>query len=124
MTGGAGYIGCSTNSQILVSSFTEPCSDLLGSHIVLTLLLQRRYKVISIDNHHNSLPLALLRVSELAKRELPPNPTEHDKESSEIDAYTGDLTNPSDVEFIFKQYGRGGIWGVIHVAVCPVIQYF
>lgn len=88
-----------------------------GSHIVLTLLLQRRYKVISLDNYHNSLPPALGRVSEIAKHELPSNPTQQDKESTEIDAYTADLRNPDDVEFLFRQYGKGGIWGVIHVAV-------
>jgi hypothetical protein len=80
-------------------------------------LLQRRYKVISLDNHHNSLPLALTRVSEIAKRELPANPTAQEKISTEIDAYTADLANANDIEFIFKQYGKGGIWGVIHVAV-------
>jgi len=100
VTGGAGYI---------------------GSHIVLTLLLQRRYKVISLDNHHNSLPLALTRVSEIAKSELPVNATAQDKDSTEIDAYTADLTNANDVEFILKQYGKGGIWGVIHVAALKAV---
>jgi uncharacterized membrane protein YkoI len=71
-----------------------------------------------LDNHHNSLPLALTRASEIARRELPSDATEQDKKSVEIDAYTGELTNSNDIEFIFKQYGKGGIWGVIHVAVC------
>jgi len=100
VTGGAGYI---------------------GSHIVLNLLLQRRYKVISLDNHHNSLPLALTRVSEIAKRELPANPTAQEIDSTEIDAYTADLANADDIEFIFKQYGKGGIWGVIHVAALKAV---
>ena len=34
-----------------------------------------------------------------------------------IDAYRCDLTNPGDVRAIFEKYGKGGFWGVIHVAV-------
>lgn len=100
VTGGAGYI---------------------GSHIVLTLLLQRRYKVISLDNHHNSSPTALTRVSEIAKAQLPNDATEIDRLSAEVESYTADLTNPNDVELIFRQYGKGGIWGVIHVAALKAV---
>ena len=34
-----------------------------------------------------------------------------------IDKYTCDLTNPVDVRAVFEKYGKGGFWGVIHVAV-------
>ena len=34
-----------------------------------------------------------------------------------VDAHTCDLTNPAQVRAVFEKYGKGGIWGVIHVAV-------
>ena len=88
-----------------------------GSHIVLTLLLTRRIKVISIDNNHNSHPLALSRVSKIAWDALPPDASEQDKDSAQVDVHRGNLTNVEDVSRVFEQYGKGGIWGVIHVAV-------
>jgi len=80
--------------------------------------------VISIDNHHNSHPAALSRVAQLAHNALPENATEADKESAEIDVVECDLTSPEQVRAVFEKYGRGGIWGVIHIAVrvrfpCP-----
>jgi len=95
VTGGAGYI---------------------GSHIVLTLLLTRRYKVICLDNYYNSFPEALKRVSKIARDELPPNASELDKQSCEIDGIDCDLTKEDQVRAAFERYGKGGIWGVIHVA--------
>jgi len=89
----------------------------IGSHIVLTLLLTRRFKVISIDNHHNSHSLALSRVSRIAFDALPANPSDQDKESALVDSHTGDLTKAEEVTRVFEQYGKGVIWGVIHVAV-------
>ncbi|KAG8912593.1 UDP-glucose-4-epimerase [Tulasnella sp. 408] len=100
VTGGAGYI---------------------GSHIVLTLLLTRRYKVLSIDNSHNSYPEALKRACEIAKDELPADASEQDRDSAEIDIFTGDLTKPADVRRVFDKYGKGGIWGVIHVAAYKAV---
>lgn len=90
---------------------------LAGSHVVLTLLLTRRYKVISIDNHFNSFPEALNRVTDIAKDALPADASEQDIESTKVDAFSGDLTKAEDVRRIFEKYGKGGIWGVIHVAV-------
>jgi len=95
VTGGAGYI---------------------GSHVIYTLQKTRRYKVISIDNHHNSHPHALCRVSQLAKEELPENPTDAEIQSTDIDAYNCDLTKPEQIRSVFERYGPGGIWGVIHIA--------
>ncbi|KAG8891236.1 UDP-glucose-4-epimerase, partial [Tulasnella sp. 417] len=100
VTGGAGYI---------------------GSHIVLTLLLTRRYKVLSIDNSHNSYPEALKRASDIAKDELPADASEQDRDSAVIDVFTGDLTKPEDVRRVFDKYGKGGIWGVIHVAAYKAV---
>ena len=77
----------------------------------------RRYKVVSIDNFHNSYPRAFSRLEELARSALPPDASETEKESAAIDAYRCDLTNPADVRAIFEKYGKGGIWGVVHLAV-------
>jgi nucleoside-diphosphate-sugar epimerase len=88
-----------------------------GSHVVHALQETRRYKVVSIDNFHNSYPRAFSRLEELARSSLPPDASETEKEATVIDAYRCDLTNPADVRAIFEKYGKGGIWGVVHIAV-------
>lgn len=80
----------------------------------------RRYRVISLDNHHNSNPASLERVSQLSKSELPENASEEEKLSVEIDVHDCDLTNSEQVRHVFEKYGKGGIWGVIHIAVSSV----
>ncbi|OSX67145.1 hypothetical protein POSPLADRAFT_1164424 [Postia placenta MAD-698-R-SB12] len=100
VTGGAGYI---------------------GSHVIYSLQETRRYKVISIDNHHNSTPKALLRVAELARNSLPADASEQDKESAEIDAHRADLTKPDEIRAVFEKYGKGGIWGVVHIAAYKAV---
>ncbi|KAG6829777.1 hypothetical protein H0H92_003567 [Tricholoma furcatifolium] len=100
VTGGAGYI---------------------GSHVVYALQKTRRFKVISIDNSHNSYPKALQRVSELSKRELPPNPTDLEIQSTEIDSHHCDLTQPDQIRAVFEKYGKGGIYGVIHIAAYKAV---
>jgi hypothetical protein len=88
-----------------------------GSHVVFALQETRRYKVVSIDNFHNSYPRAFSRLEEIARSALPPDASETEKESTVIDAYRCDLTNPADVRAVFEKYGKGGIWGVVHIAV-------
>lgn len=88
-----------------------------GSHVIFALQETRRYKVISIDNHHNSHPKSLDRVAQIARDALPPNATAQDKDSAEVDAFKCDLTKPDEIRKVFAEYGKGGIWGVIHVAV-------
>ncbi|KIJ53994.1 hypothetical protein M422DRAFT_24986 [Sphaerobolus stellatus SS14] len=100
VTGGAGYI---------------------GSHIVLTLLLTREFKVICIDNNHNSHAGALSRVSKIAVDALPADASEQDKDSALVDSHLGDLTKADDVTKVFEHYGKGGIWGVIHVAAYKAV---
>lgn len=92
VTGGAGYI---------------------GSHVVLCCLLTRKYKVVTIDNFHNSFPEAVKRVSKIALNELPTNSSDQEKSDTNVKVYKGDITNKSDVENIFKSEP---IWGVIHIA--------
>lgn len=96
VTGGAGYI---------------------GSHTVLSLALTRRFKVVSIDNYHNSFPLALSRIEGIAAAALPPDASPDDIESANIDAWTADLTSEDQVRAVFAHYGPGAFWGVIHIAV-------
>ncbi|KAK0466275.1 THO complex subunit 1 transcription elongation factor-domain-containing protein [Desarmillaria tabescens] len=100
VTGGAGYI---------------------GSHVVYCLQKTRRYKVISIDNGHNSLPEALVRVGQLSREELPPDASEQDIQSTEIDIHNVDLTKAEEVRAVFEKYGKGGIWGVIHIAAYKAV---
>lgn len=100
VTGGAGYI---------------------GSHIALVLALTRRYKVFSIDNHHNSFPEALSRVAKIARDALPADASEQDRDSAEVEAYTADLTNEQQVRAVFDKFGQGGVWGVIHVAAYKAV---
>ncbi|RDB19506.1 UDP-glucose 4-epimerase [Hypsizygus marmoreus] len=100
VTGGAGYI---------------------GSHVIYALQKTRRYKVISIDNNHNSLPAALDRVSRLSKSELPEDATELDIASTVIDSHKCDLTQPAQIKSVFEKYGKGGIWGVIHIAAYKAV---
>lgn len=88
-----------------------------GSHIVCVLQETRRYKVVSVDNHHNSHPRALVRVAQLAKDRLPVNATPEEIDSTEIDVHVADITQPDQIRKVFEKYGKGGIWGVIHVAV-------
>jgi len=100
VTGGAGYI---------------------GSHVILSLQETRKYKVISIDNHHNSFPSALARVAQVSKSAAPDDATEQEKDSAEIDTYRCDLTRPEDIRSVFEKYGKGGIWGVIHIAAYKAV---
>lgn len=58
---------------------------------------------------------------QIAKEALPENPTEEDKDSTEIDTFKCDLTKPEDIRTVFEKYGKGGIWGVIHIAARPVL---
>lgn len=91
--------------------------DYPGSHVIYTLQQTRRYKVISVDNYHNSFPASLTRVAQIARDTLPENPSEADKESTEIDVIQCDLTSPEQIKGIFERYDKGGIWGVVHIAV-------
>ncbi|KAI0066697.1 UDP-glucose 4-epimerase [Artomyces pyxidatus] len=100
VTGGAGYI---------------------GSHVVFALQQTRRYKVICIDNYHNSYPKALLRLEKIARDALPEEASETDKESTKIDSHNCDLTDPSAIRAVFEKYGKGGIWGVIHIAAYKAV---
>jgi UDP-glucose 4-epimerase len=118
VTGGAGYIG------LHPAFFTFTLIRLTiaqGSHVIYALQRTRRYKVISLDNYHNSQPASLAKVSQLSKSELPQNPTPLEIQSTEIDAIYCDLTKPDEIRQVFEKYGRGGIWGVIHIAVCSFI---
>lgn len=97
--------------------FERSFIDYPGSHVIYALQQTRRYKVISADNYHNSFTGSLTRVAQIAQDTLPENPSEADKESTEIDVFQCDLTSPEQIKGIFERYGKGGIWGVVHIAV-------
>jgi len=113
VTGGAGYIGI---FFFLLEKLTRVI-PFKGSHVIYVLQKTRRYKVISLDNYHNSNPVALDRISQLSESELPAGVTEDEKISTDIDVNLCDLTKPEQIRTVFEKYGKGGIWGVIHIAV-------
>ena len=94
-----------------------PSCTFAGSHVIFALQQTRRYKVISVDNHHNSSPKALERVAKIARDALPADASAQDKDSAEIDVHAVDLTKPDQIRSVFAKYGKGGIWGIIHIAV-------
>ncbi|KIY69366.1 UDP-glucose 4-epimerase [Cylindrobasidium torrendii FP15055 ss-10] len=106
VTGGAGYI---------------------GSHVVYHLAKTRQYKVVSVDNGHNSQPESLTRVSQLAREEQasetkPADLSDEDwQETNNIVAKNADLTDGASIRSVFAEYGKGKIWGVIHVAAWKAV---
>lgn len=80
-------------------------------------MLTRKYRVAVIDNFHNAFPTSLKRVMQIAKQSLPENPTPDDILSTELLSFQADLTKEEQIRQVFAKFGRGRLWGVIHVAV-------
>ncbi|TRM64821.1 hypothetical protein BD626DRAFT_429242 [Schizophyllum amplum] len=93
----------------------------IGSHVTYVLQKTRRYKVISVDNCHNSHPQVYQRLEQIARDELPPNPSAQDLDSTKIEYHNVDLTDAPAVRAVFEKYGKGGIWGVIHIAAWKAV---
>ncbi|CEH13837.1 udp-glucose 4-epimerase [Ceraceosorus bombacis] len=97
----------------------------IGSHVVLCVLLTRRYKVTVLDNYHNSFPTSLERVSKIALDALPADASEEDKEATKIDVIKGDLRDKSTVDSAFAKYADKSaddkIWAVILVAALKAV---
>lgn len=94
---------------------------IVGSHIVLALLLTQRFRVISIDNHSNSHPKALSRVSRIALEALPDGASDEDRTNTNVISVEADVRDAPSLRAIFKPYGHGGIHGVIHVAAYKAV---
>lgn len=56
-------------------------------------------------------------VAKIARDALPSDASEKDRDSAEIVTETCDLTSAQQVRKVFEKYGKGGVWGVIHIAV-------
>ena len=59
-------------------------------------------------------------MAKLARDALPADASAQDQDSAEIDVHTVVLTKPDQIRAVFAKYGKGGIWGVIHIAVRPL----
>jgi UDP-glucose 4-epimerase len=51
---------------------------------------------------------------------LPGDVSERDIESTEIETHHSDLTRRDEIRAVFEKHGKGGIWGVVHIAVSPL----
>jgi len=89
--------------------------------VVLSLLLTRKFRVISIDNYHNSNPKSLHRVSQIAREALPTDASEEEKLSADVHSYRVDLTDEPEVRKVFEHCGKGNIWGLIHIAALKAV---
>jgi UDP-glucose 4-epimerase len=88
-----------------------------GSHVIHVLQQSRRFKVISVDNFHNAHPKVYERLTKIARDALPADTTAQERDSAEIETYDVDLINADAIRSLFAKYGKGGIWGVVHIAV-------
>ncbi|PWN30471.1 UDP-glucose 4-epimerase [Jaminaea rosea] len=95
----------------------------IGSHVVLSVLLTRRYKVTVIDNYHNSFPTAIERVEKIARDELPADATQEQKDACKIDVIKGDLRDRDTFSKAFSQYKgqKDEIYAVILVAALKAV---
>lgn len=79
--------------------------------------MTRKYRVAVIDNFHNAFPTSLKRVMQIAKQNLPENPTADDILSTELLSFPADLTKEDQIRKVIASFGQGGLWGVVHIAV-------
>jgi hypothetical protein len=54
---------------------------------------------------------------QIAKQNLPENPTADDILSTELLSFQADLTKEDQVRQVVASFGQGGLWGVVHIAV-------
>ncbi|PWO00417.1 UDP-glucose 4-epimerase [Tilletiopsis washingtonensis] len=95
----------------------------IGSHIVLCVLLTRKYTVTVVDNFHNSFPESMTRVSQIARDELPADASQEDKDACTVDVVKGDMRDAKVLDGIFADYKQKGdaIWSVILVAALKAV---
>ncbi|UZJ52019.1 hypothetical protein CBS101457_001339 [Exobasidium rhododendri] len=94
----------------------------IGSHIVLCLLLTRRYKVTVIDTFANSFPAAITRVEQIALDELPKDASQEERDACKIDLIKADMRDRSSFKDAFAKYsGADAIYAVILVAALKAV---
>lgn len=115
----------------------------IGSHVVLCVLLTRRYKVTGefltcsgwkgflltqsdplevMDTFANSFPEAIKRVEQIALNELPKDASQEDRDACKIDLVQGDMRERSAFKDIFNKYkGDDAIYAVILVAALKAV---
>ncbi|PWN23705.1 UDP-glucose 4-epimerase [Microstroma glucosiphilum] len=94
----------------------------IGSHVVLSVLLTRRYRVTVIDNYHNSFPTAIERVEKIALDELPADATAEQREACKVDVIKGDLRDRDVFSKAFAKYsGSDAIYATILVAALKAV---
>lgn len=102
---------------IATVGYTKQRPGYIGSHVVLQLLLSKRYNVAVIDNSANSHPESIKRVESIAAEET--------GEDQKVRLFQGDLKKKADVENIFSYFEQNedkkGITGVIHIAALKAV---
>ena len=94
----------------------------IGSHVVLCVLLTRRYKVTVVDNYHNSFPTAIERVEKIALDALPQDASQEDRDACKIDLIKGDMRDRDTFDRAFSKYsGEDSIYAVILVGALKAV---
>ncbi|KAL9933335.1 hypothetical protein V8E36_008053 [Tilletia maclaganii] len=95
----------------------------IGSHVLLCVLLTRKYKVTVIDNFHNSFPAAIDRVERLAAQSLPADASQQERDASKVELIKVDLRDAQAVDAVYAKYAQANdpIWATVLVAALKAV---
>ncbi|WFD19969.1 hypothetical protein MCAP1_002213 [Malassezia caprae] len=94
----------------------------IGSHVALTVLNTRKFRVTVLDNFHNSKPEAIRRVERLARDALPADASEEDRRDCEIELVQADLRDAVAVERVFAERAKDDpIYAVILIGALKAV---
>ncbi|WFD23604.1 hypothetical protein MEQU1_002298 [Malassezia equina] len=94
----------------------------IGSHVALTVLNTRKFRVTVLDNFHNSKPEAIRRVERLALEALPADASEEDRRDCGIELVQADLRDAAAVERVFAERSKDDpIYAVILIGALKAV---
>ncbi|WFD31448.1 hypothetical protein MSPP1_002483 [Malassezia sp. CBS 17886] len=94
----------------------------IGSHVVLTVLNTRKFRVTVLDNFHNSKKEAIRRVERLAREALPADASEQERAECGVELVEADLRDRDAVDAVFaKRRADDRIYAVILIGALKAV---